>query len=190
MVGTLWAWWGMSSTHNQAGNNLPEPLLPSCTESQDQSEVKSKGLLRSFLSMSTASGSPGMCWSFQSLFGELTPQIHLLSFLVSLLFAPTLIYTSGSHKAKDFLQLFFVKYPWIKSSTGRPLSQVKWRQPCEQGLPKKSAGRSNNDNSLRIMFSRSSSPIPAPSGCPAMILVGCRSSRLLKSWGRGWNGAS
>lgn len=47
----------MPSAHSSpAGDNLPEPLLPE--ESQGPVRGQSKGLLRSFLGMSTASGSP------------------------------------------------------------------------------------------------------------------------------------
>lgn len=180
----LCEWWGLyehggachqHTTAKQGTTHLSLYFLQRVSRSV---RGQSKGLLRSFLGMSTASGSPGRCWSFPSI--SEVPLLRLTSWACWLVCCLPQLFstTAGSHNVKDFLWLFSDKHLWIKGSTVRALIQGKWRQACKEDLPRKSPDRPTNDNSLRILLSRSSSHILAPSGCQAVTPMGCWPSRL------------
>lgn len=118
---------------------------------------------------------------FQSLYRLLIPQLFLLSFLVSLLFASLLTTASDSHKVKHLpLHIF------DKSSQGKgflhlvscKLGQIK--TALQVGFPPEPSNRWNNNSSLGMWLRRSSNHILS-SHSFTMIVICCFSMLLWSS---------
>lgn len=102
--------------------------------------------------------------TFQRPYGHLISQHFFLSFLVSALFAPTVITASGSCYVKHLLLTVFDKCPEEKSvHIDCVLIHVKYRQAPRVVVSRELSNRSSSVSSLWVGLLGSSKPIIPPS---------------------------